>query len=238
MARIFNGTSDSMAVTLPFSSSTQCTISFWAFFAAYTNNDTKLVYSSLSGNVGGIAGFDCNPSRASAPAGGFDIAMTKGSGGSFWEDQFTRPSAGAWHHFMFTHNRATPVNAAWVDGAPQSLTTISHSGTAYGSFADATITFCKYSSTFLAMTLAEWALWNGVLLGAKAATALASGANPLSVHPDSLLCYLPLFGADSPEPDYSGGRHSATLTGTSFARHPPVQPGILVPRRGFQPMPV
>lgn len=237
MARKFNGTSDSMAVTLPFSASTKCTISFWANWASFTSSDLRMVYSSLSGNVGGIAGFDCNPSRSSSPANGFDVAMTKGSGGAFWEDQIPRPSTGAWHHIMITHDRTVPVNAVWVDGASQSLTTVSHTSNTYSTFADATLTFCKYNVTFLAMALAEWAIWNTVLLTGAAAKGLATGASPFDVHPDNLLAYLPLYGVDSPEPDYSGGKHSGTLTGTTWAAHPPVAPGMF-PHRGFQPMPV
>ena len=34
--------------------------------------------------------------------------------------------------------------------------------------------------------------------------------------------YLPMWGLSSPEPDLSGNANNGTLTGTSYADHPPV----------------
>lgn len=238
MARKFNGTSDkAVTATLAFGGSTQITIAFWLFIASFSNNDLKMVHNAKDGSTA-FNGFYFVPSRASAPAGTFDIAMTKtSSGGNFWEDSAPRPSANAWHHVMLTHDRGTPANACWVDGAPQTLTTIAHNTGALGTFTDTQITFGHYNTTFLAYNLAEWTLWNGILLGTTQAKALAAGALAPTVHPANLLCYLPLWGGDSPEPDYSGHKSPATLTGTTFTQHSPVTNGFL-PKRGFQPMPV
>lgn len=237
MARKFNGTSDkAVSATLAFGGSSKITISFWYFIASYVNSDTKMIHNAKDG-VSAFNGFYFAPSRNSAPAGTFDIAITKSTTNNFWEDSCTRPSAGAWHHVMLGHDRTVPLNSVWIDGVPQTLSTITHGSGTMGTFTDTAITFGHYSSTFLAYNLAEWTLWNGIILTTAHAKALASGMPSLLVHPDDRLLYVPFLGADSPEPDYSGNRSSVTLTGTTFTPHPPIAPGF-APKRGFQPMPV
>src|SRR5262249_57134516 len=113
----------------------------------------------------------------------------------------------------------------------QSLTTVSHGAAITNTaFANSSVQLGRTNTTlWKAGRVAEFALWPGVTITAAEAKSLASGASPLNVHPDGLGLYLPLLG-DSPEPDYSGGRHSATLTGTSIANHPGVVPPVLRPR--------
>lgn len=69
--------------------------------------------------------------------------------------------------------------------------------------------------------IAEVAVWSA-LLPASANLAFLAGASPLTVHPESLVLYVPLLG-DSPEPDYSGKQLNGTVTGTTVVAHPGVQ---------------
>lgn len=80
---------------------------------------------------------------------------------------------------------------------------------------------CAYIGTALTDSQLKTLAWRGAPADAAVA---ATG-------------FWPLLG-DSPEPDYSGGRHSGTLTGTAVVAHPPIPPGLILAPRNFQPMPV
>jgi hypothetical protein len=69
-------------------------------------------------------------------------AFLTGLGGDFrsWQDTFTRPSAAAWHHYVFVYDRNTPANKAYVDGSPMSLTVDSHTAYSYGNFGNEAVT--------------------------------------------------------------------------------------------------
>lgn len=242
MSRKFTATPDAISVPLVLGVP-RVTVAYWFFVPSWTNNDSRIFYSSKDGSVFTINGFFDNPSRNSAPNSGTSNTAMTTSAGVDWEDSYPRPSAGAWHHIMVTHDRTVPINTVDVDGARQTLTTTQHGSaaaftTTQPNFTNCTVTFGKYGSTFIPCNLAEWAIWSNVILTNKHAQALAAGANPAVVHHENLLCYLPFFGADSPEPDYSGSRTPGTVTSTTFAPHPPVQPGLIVPRRGPQPTPI
>lgn len=235
MARAFNGTSQAITATLDLSPYTLITVAYWLWWTAYaTDQKSSAGYGT---NVGGTSAFYHQPNSGNGAFWEFGMTV---NANQFWADRFTRPSAGAWHHFMFVHNRATPLNTAYVDGAVQSLTAVSHSGSAFGSFGtNLGLQLMRVNTTLWgAGRQCEAAIWGGVALPASAAKGLAAGAQPPTVHPANLIAYEPIWGADSPEPDYSGNRHSGTLVGApTFIQHPDITQG-LVPKRGFQPMPV
>lgn len=240
MSRHFNGTSDRGSITVDLSAFNMLSVSFWLWWDVFANND-KLVCEYTANTLSGSnAGFFIDPNTSNVGFQQFSICQ--GFGGSkAWQDIFTRPSAAAWHHYLVTFNRVTPVNTAWVDGAAQTLTAVSHTGSAFGNFGNSTLNMmCRnQASLFGAGRLAEWTMWGGVILGAAVAKGLATGATPPQyVHPDNLLPYVPIWGADSPEPDYSGKQKSMTIVGTTLAAHPPVMPGLNRINRSFQPMPV
>ncbi len=242
MARKFNGTSDKASITRDLSGSSVISMAFWLWWDSFANND-KLAFefTATTNSTNGSFIIDPNSNSASTVVGKWGFAMANGSGaGGFWGDGFTRPSAAAWHHYVLIMNRATPANVAYLDGALQTLTAGTHGAVTYGNFANSTLNvMCRnQASLFGAGRMAELGIWTSTTLTASEALALANGAAPPTVHPDNLGLYVPFFGSDSPEPDYSGGRHSATLGGTSLAAHPPVSPGLYVSQRGFQPMPV
>lgn len=196
MARLFNGTSDAVTVPLVFNGSQRISISYWGLFPAQANSDLRMVHVTNEASVGANGGFDHNARRNSVPAGSFCVGMTT-AGNQFYEDGIvsaSRPSDGIWHHILVTHDRATPLNAIWVDGVAQSLTSVSR-GTCSGGFSDNLLTFGKYSSTFLNMRIADWAIWNGIIFRQGEASVLARNGSPLRIRPDRLLAYLPFDGA-------------------------------------------
>lgn len=91
----------------------------------------------------------------------------------------------------------------------------------------------KDRSSGYAGILAEAGIWNVALTDAEI-TALAQGALPRAIRPQSLVGYWPLYGLSSPEPDLSGGRHNMSLTGTpTQANHAPVS--MFTPKRRAYP---
>lgn len=238
MSRKFNGTSDAAQIALNLSAFSLISISFWLWWDAFANNDKLAMEFTANFNLN--RGFLIDPNSGAPAAGavqiGFDQTNTLA-----WVDSFTRPSAAAWHHWMLVMNRATPANFAWIDGAVQTLTAVQHNAATYANFPNSTLNIMSRNkaSLFGAGRMAELAIWGGVALTTANAKALAAGAAPPHfVVPDNLILYTPLMGADSPEPDYSGKKQSATLTGTSWAAHPGVMPGLNRINRSFQPMPV
>ena len=70
--------------------------------------------------------------------------------------------------------------------------------------------------------IAEFAIWNVDLTDAEVA-ALATGINPMGVRRGSLVGYWPLWGVDSPEPDYTGSGRSLVNTGSvAYENHAPI----------------
>lgn len=79
-------------------------------------------------------------------------------------------------------------------------------------------------------SVAEVAIWD-IALTPDEIAALGKGVSPLLIQPQNLKGYWPLYGAGSPEPDLSGNRNNATITGSvSAANHAPV--GLYVPDAG------
>lgn len=240
MSRKFNGTTDHASRALDLSAFSLVTMGFWLWWDAFANTD-NLAFEFGTTNYAAGNGFLIDPNSGTPATGKFQIAMGLSTGLISWADSFTRPSAAAWHHYTMIFNRATPLNTVYVDGAPQTLTTVTHNAGTYGNFGSgSTLNFmCRNgASLFGAGRQADVAIWGGVALTAGEAKALAVGASPRTVHPDGIVFHPPLYGADSPEPDYSGKQRSVTLSGTSWAAHPGVMPGFTLPQRGFQPQPV
>ena len=69
-------------------------------------------------------------------------------------------------------------------------------------------------------TIAEVGIWNDILNSSEIA-ALEAGVSPNRIRRSALAGYFPLYGAHSPEPDYSGNKDNGTLTGTTVVPHCP-----------------
>lgn len=239
MSRKFNGTSDGASASVDLSAFSVLSISFWAWWDTYGTNDKMMIGYNGAASSDYRGSFFIDPNESTNHLALY-MGASVGGGVPYWRDYVnTKPTVAAWHHYCWIPNRATPLHILYVDGVVQALTASQHSATTYGNFGNYPLSLMGRdagSTLNGAGRMAELAIWGGVILTASEAKALAVGANPFRVHPDGLTYYAPLQG-DSPEPDYSGNRKSATLTGTTVVAHPPVTPGFF-PRRGFQPMPI
>lgn len=220
MARLFNGTSDTIYAPLDLSPYGVVSLSYWGWWDSYVANSGENIIEF--GDPGWTtAGFLCLPDfGATTFLTAFAYTETR-----FWGDTFTRPSTGVWHHYLHVFDRAG-ANYVWVDGVAQFLTTWRHEFTANTKFANSNLNLASraHTSLFAACRLSEVALWP-MKLGSAEARMLAAGATPLEVWPDRLLAYFPLEGnADNTEPVYGqlGKRLStlATRVGTTSVAGP------------------
>jgi hypothetical protein len=127
---------------------------------------------------------------------------------------------GTWHHFIFTIDGAGNYRY-FVDGAADKTGTYTASATTIDELAIGCQRVGGVNGLFFPGVLAEVATWTAYLTLQDART-LYAGFPPSYVRRTLLRAYWPLLGADSPEPDYSGGKFAGTLTGTAAAPHPPV----------------
>jgi len=63
--------------------------------------------------------------------------------------------------------------------------------------------------------IAEVTFWKGTLLGDNQLQALCRGVNPFFISQTKPSLYMPAFGDQSPEPDYSGNNNDGTLLDTT-----------------------
>ncbi len=115
----FNGSSDSGAIPLNLSGTSQVTVEFWLKWSAYANNDSLAMEFTPNFNENN-GGFIVDPS-ASQFGGTFAVAI--GPPGDRNSIYFQRPSAGVWHHYAFVLNSTAPATSEitpYVDGVPVS----------------------------------------------------------------------------------------------------------------------
>lgn len=67
--------------------------------------------------------------------------------------------------------------------------------------------------------IAEIGVWSSALNTTELAL-LAAGYPPSAVSPSTLVFYAPLYGAASPEPDYTANANNFTVNGTTAGPHP------------------
>ena len=133
----FNGTSDSGAIPLNLSGTSQVTIEFWLKWNNYANNDALAMEFTPNFNENS-GGFLVDP-NASEYGGTFGIGI--GSGSDRNSVFFTRPSAGAWHHYAIVINTTAEAGqeiTPYVDGQAVSYQQES-ANTGQGTFANSTL---------------------------------------------------------------------------------------------------
>jgi PKD repeat protein len=162
-AASFDGSNDSASASLNLSGTQKLTIEFWLNWTSFANDD-KLAFEFTSNFNNSNGGFLINPD-SSTSGGRFEVAL--GRNGSRNNAYFTRPSAGAWHHYAIVLNTTATASQqilVYVDGQPVSITKGS-SGTGAGSFANSTLNFMSRngSSLFGRGVLDEVALYNQAL---------------------------------------------------------------------------
>lgn len=137
-------------------------------------------------------------------------------------------STGSWHHIGMTFD-GTNLRV-WLDGVNEGTTA---AGNSFTGFTDPSFRLCgivggladgETTVTRANARLAEWAIWTGILTTNDFAM-LAKGFPVSRVRPSTRLRYWPIWGASSPEPDYSGNGGSLTLTSAPpLANHVPGGP--------------
>jgi len=135
---------------------------------------------------------------------------------------FTDNGLGVWQHLVVCDQyNTTTLPTIYLNGKPMSV-----GGTILAGAATS-VNMClgnnsSASRNFDGM-ITHFAAWNGILLSASDASALAGGVSPLSVRPDCLAMYLPLDGVNKPEPDLMLG-NASSISGTRLGTsEPPVE---------------
>jgi hypothetical protein len=175
-ALAFNGSSDSGAVPLNLSASSQLTVEFWMKWTAYANNDALAM--ELTPNFNETAGGLLVDPNAPEMGGTFGVGI--GIGGSRNSIFFARPSAGVWHHYAFVLDTTAASGGEivpYVDGQPVSFAQ-GGAGTGAGAFANSTLYLFSRagSALFGAGALDELAIYSQALPAATIAAHYANGA--------------------------------------------------------------
>jgi len=174
----FNGTTDFGQIPMDLSGAKTLTVEFWMKWSSYANDD-RLAMEFTPNFNSNSGGFLVDPD---ASDGTFSVAL--GIGGSRNISAFSRPSAGAWHHYAFvldtTQSGATTITP-YVDGQAVSYTKQGKSGTGAGNFANSTLYLMSRggSSLFGNGTLGQLAIYNQALDVQRIQDHFASyGTNP------------------------------------------------------------
>jgi YD repeat-containing protein len=159
----FNGTSSAAQANLDLSTTNKLTLEFWLKWDAFANDD-DLAFELTPNFNSNAGGFIVDPN---APEEGGRFGVGIGSGESRNTAYFSRPSAGAWHHYalvMDTTAAAGDQVIPYVDG--QAVPYVkTKSGTGAGNFANSSLYFMSRaaSALFGAGDLDEVALYNRAL---------------------------------------------------------------------------
>ncbi|HUN79482.1 MAG TPA: PKD domain-containing protein [Solirubrobacteraceae bacterium] len=162
----FNGTSDSGAIPLNLSGTSQLTVEFWLNWKQYANNDALAMEFTPNFNENS-GGFLIDP-NAGEYGGTFGIGIGNSSDRN--SVFFARPSAGVWHHYAIVINTENPANTEitpYVDGQAVSYQQES-ANTGQGDFASSTLYLFSRdgSSLFGAGELDELAIYDQPLSAA------------------------------------------------------------------------
>lgn len=233
MARTFNGTSDyiDLGNIAAMNPAFPMTLACWAFVG-----NTAAFKAFITRGRSSSRGYEFGSSSSAAPG---TLAFTKS--GVVVVDSLIGLTANTWMFYACVVN-STSVHFLTMTAAGVLVTAnISNSSAFAGTPAEGAIG-ADYNSAgtgrqdWMNGQLAQCACWIGTALTDSELRAYAwTGAQAVSVAKPT--CFWPILG-NSPEPDYSGGQHSGTVVGTTVSNHPPIKPGIIQAKRGFQPMPV
>ncbi len=142
----FKGAPDAASAQVNLSGTQAITVEFWLKWNAYSSDDDLVM--EFTNNFNDVAGgFIVDPN---APQLGGTFGVGIGQGATRNNVFFTRPTAGAWHHYAFSINTAAPAAEAitpYVDGKAVAYSKLdSGSG---GSFANSTLNFMSRATSGL-----------------------------------------------------------------------------------------
>jgi len=165
----FDGVDDAASAPVNLSGKGAVTVEFWLKWNAYANDDRLAM--ELTNNFNEVpGGFLVDPN---SPQLGGTFGVGIGSGASRNNVFFTRPSAGAWHHYVFVLDTTAPAAeeiTPYVDGSPVAYTK-ADSGSGAPTFANANLYFMSRAASglFGAGDLDEVALYERALSAATVA---------------------------------------------------------------------
>jgi len=159
----FDGTTSAAQAALNLSTTSKLTLEFWMKWDSFANDD-DLAFELTPNFNSNPGGFLVDPN---APEEGGKFAVGIGSGESRNTAYFTRPSAGAWHHYALVMDATAPAAeqiTPYVDGQPVPYLK-TKSGTGAGNFANSSLYFMSRAAgaLFGAGDLDEVALYNRAL---------------------------------------------------------------------------
>jgi PKD repeat protein len=215
----FDGTSSAAQAALNLSGTSKLTIEFWMKWDNYVNDD-DLAFELTPNFNSNPGGFLVDPN---APEEGGKFGVGIGSGESRNTAYFTRPSAGAWHHYALVMDATAPAAGQvipYVDGQPVPYVK-TKSGTGAGNFANSSLYFMSRaaSALFGAGDLDEVALYNRALpastiaqhFGGNSQAPLASfTASPNPAQAGQLISF---DGSASSDPDGTIAKYEWDLDG-------------------------
>ena len=202
MARDFDGANDNLSVTNAILTNEPITMACWfnhdlaaADFLMHIHDGTKNSGFALQTTSGSLLRIEKDASGGVNTTAGF--------------------TDGVWAHAcgIFASNTSRTVYLNGANSASNTADVADDAPTAFRIGEDGA------GGSDLAALVAEAAIWNVALTAAEVAI-LAKGIHPFWVQPAALVAYWPLWGRNSPEPDYVGG-FNLTVTGATQAAHPP-----------------
>jgi hypothetical protein len=219
------GSTDSIVSALDTASPGQRSYFIWFYLHGAGGGSLGRIFDRATGTAAHEAFFHNNPALTFAAV----WSTTAGA----WN--IVKPSADVWHSVLITYDRGATTNepVIYLDGS--SVTVTQQGVDPSGTFDTSTQSFVLGNRAVDGArnwdgNLAEFAVWDNVLLGAAEAAALNKGASPLSIRPDKLVEYIPVLRAN-----HSYKRAAPTITGTAVQPHP----RIIMPRsakfRRFKP---
>lgn len=133
-------------------------LSCWFYVDAWNTSGSQLM--EYTANWGSGNGLKITPNDS---GGKFYLGFRRASAG-YWADTFTRPTASAWHHYLFRLDTNTPQNQVWVDGVPQTLTPVLHSGSGRVDFDNSTLYLLSraLSSALIAGAMTDLRFYDGL----------------------------------------------------------------------------
>ncbi len=142
----FNGDSNAASADINLSGTQAITIEFWMKWNSYdTDDDLAMEFTKNFNDIAG--GFIVDPD---APQLGGTFGVGVGQGSARNNVFFTRPSAGAWHHYAFAIDLTAPAPqeiTPYVDGVPVAYTKLdSGSG---GGFANSSLSLMSRATSTL-----------------------------------------------------------------------------------------
>jgi hypothetical protein len=158
----FDGVNDALSAAVDLSSTDKATIAFWLWKDSFANDDDlAFEYTPTFNNNNG---FLVDPNSS---GGSFELDISTVPGPLYNGGTFTRPSTGAWHHYVIGFDRTTGSSLGvtlYVDGVSTSVTQ-NLSATMTGNYANSSLYFMSRaaSSLFSAGRLDEVRLYTRIL---------------------------------------------------------------------------